>query len=190
MKKISLIHYGFLLLLTVFTGACEKDEPAKPAVPQVFKDESSITWTVDGNPYTAGGNSAYTNTENKTSATSGYSKDKSGISIIFNGKQTGTFKMGNAGQAGQAEVSFLSGPKGKDYINTYTPDCQHGTFKYTDGEVTIVKIGKPFDVFKGTGGYVEGTFTATLYESNSCGPSVEHIQVKGEFRLLNVSSPE
>ncbi|MBO9733005.1 MAG: hypothetical protein J7623_30465 [Chitinophaga sp.] len=186
MKKIPLIHYGFLLL-TVFMGACEKDEPAKPAV---FKDESTITWTVDGTPYTAGGNSAYTQTENKTGPTSGLTKDNSHVLIVFNGKQPGTFKMGDAGQAGQADIQFSNGTKGKSYGNSYIPDCQQGGFKYADGEVTITKIGKPFDVFKGTGGYVEGTFTATLYEVNTCGPNQEHVRIKGEFKLLNISDPE
>lgn len=184
MKKISIIHFGWLLLLSILIGACSKSEADKPErspiTPGSNEDKSVINWTVDGASYSFGGNAIYSPSVDKVSLGSLDDDNNYQIDIVFKGNKEGQFKMGNSNEAGKASIVFMDMISEKEYVNTYVEDCRQGGFVYTEGEVNITRVGK-------VGDYIEGNFSATLYDSDHCN-SKAHVKVKGQFKLLRVGS--
>lgn len=99
-----------------------------------------------------------------------------GITFGFNGVAGGTFHFGDPNK-GEVEVAAQFDNDPANYVVRYTT-CNPEAIKYTDGTLTVSKIG-------GVGEYVEGTFSGNVVsEAEPCNPKIE--KISGRFRVMRI----
>ena len=172
-----------MLMLVTLIGvtSCKKGEEVidLPLSPDVIADLNKITFTVDGVQYVSkNANVLYTKSIDKSNFLA-HLPDGGGLGVTFKSNKTGSYKWGDNNKAGEASIFFIPPGAAVDYNHSIVRNCQNGIVSFSPGQLKITKFGA-------VGDFVEGEFSATLYQREFCGEQIVEVPVTGTFKLVNI----
>lgn len=127
-----------------------------------------VKWTISGEEFMAEAFVAQPS-NGKTFVTAMH--PNSNLSIGVHSVETGTFSFGNADKPGNAGMMAVYNQIG--YSSSYD-ECNTGKIIYSDGHVNFSKFGA-------VGEYIQGSFSASLYDYQTCILSTK--KAVGTFRI-------